>query len=64
MGDEYVDYVRVYTDKAGEWRWTAYSNNGRKLADSGEGFKSESYCLAAVEQAFPLTRVVADQDSD
>jgi uncharacterized protein YegP (UPF0339 family) len=34
-----------YKDAKGEWRWRLKASNGRILADSGEGYKSESECL-------------------
>jgi uncharacterized protein YegP (UPF0339 family) len=30
-------HFEIYTDRAGEWRWTLYADNGWKIADSGEG---------------------------
>ena len=33
-----------YKDKKGEWRWRLVAANGRILADSGEGYKSEKEC--------------------
>lgn len=40
---------RTYKDKRGEWRWTLYGINGRKMADSGEGYKRKAGCIKAVE---------------
>jgi uncharacterized protein YegP (UPF0339 family) len=40
----------VYKDKAGEWRWYLQAANGRKLADSGEGYSDKRDCLDAIEQ--------------
>jgi uncharacterized protein YegP (UPF0339 family) len=31
----------IYKDVQGEWRWHLKASNGRILADSGEGYKSE-----------------------
>ena len=39
----------VYKDKAGEWRWYLEAANGRKLADSGEGYIDKRDCLHAIE---------------
>jgi len=33
---------KVYKDRKGEWRWTLYAANGRKIADSAEGYKRSS----------------------
>lgn len=38
----------VDRDRAGEWRWNLTASNGRKLADSGEGYVHKLDCLAAV----------------
>ena len=28
----------LYKDAAGQWRWTLYAGNNRKIANSGEGY--------------------------
>jgi uncharacterized protein YegP (UPF0339 family) len=38
----------VYRDRANEWRWFLLAANSRKLADSGEGYRNKSDCLAAI----------------
>lgn len=35
----------VYKDKAGEFRWTLYAANLKKIADSGEGYKNRLDCV-------------------
>jgi uncharacterized protein len=35
-------YFRLYKDTSGHWRWTLYSSNGNKIADSGEGYVNKS----------------------
>lgn len=35
-------YFKLYKDSAGEWRWTLYATNGRKIADSSEGYHNKS----------------------
>ncbi|WP_440976318.1 YegP family protein [Pseudoxanthomonas winnipegensis] len=35
-------YFKLYKDNSGYWRWTLYASNGRKIADSGEGYNSKS----------------------
>ena len=40
----------VYRDRAGQWRWNLTAVNGRKLADSGEGYFNKQDCLAAVNR--------------
>lgn len=41
-------FFMKYTDQAHEWRWNLVADNGRKLADSGEGYKSEADCNHAI----------------
>lgn len=33
---------KVYKDKKGEWRWSLIARNGKKVADSAEGYKRKS----------------------
>lgn len=39
----------VFKDAAGEWRWRLVAGNGKRIAGSGEGYKSKAACLAAIE---------------
>lgn len=32
---------QTYPDHGGEWRWRALARNGRVVADSAEGYKTE-----------------------
>jgi len=34
-----MDTVHFYQDKAGEFRWRRQSENGRTVAESGEGYE-------------------------
>ena len=34
-----------YKDAKGEWPWRLKADNGRIIADSGEGYKNEQECL-------------------
>jgi uncharacterized protein YegP (UPF0339 family) len=52
------DKVVVYLDKADEWRWTFIRSNGRKLADSGQGYARKFDCLKS------MTRVTGGADID
>ncbi|HEU4880919.1 MAG TPA: DUF1508 domain-containing protein [Longimicrobium sp.] len=40
----------TYQDKAGEWRWYLQAANGKRLADSGEGYKNKQDCLDAIDK--------------
>jgi uncharacterized protein YegP (UPF0339 family) len=42
-----VQYL-VYKDHAEQWRWTYFAANGRKIADSGEGYHNKSDCLHGI----------------
>jgi len=42
-----MTYV-IYKDKLNEWRWYLKAANGKKIADSGEGYKNKSDCLNAI----------------
>jgi uncharacterized protein YegP (UPF0339 family) len=35
-------YFKLYKDSAGYWRWTLFASNGRKIADSAEGYYNRS----------------------
>jgi uncharacterized protein YegP (UPF0339 family) len=38
----------VYTDVNGQWRWYLQAANGRKIANSGEGYYNRQDCLDAI----------------
>ncbi len=38
-----------YRDSAHEWRWTLIWRNGKKRADSAEGYKRKSACLKDID---------------
>ena len=42
--------IEVYQDRAGERRWTFYATNGRKIADSGEGYATEYNVVRAARR--------------
>jgi uncharacterized protein YegP (UPF0339 family) len=37
-------HFEKYVDRANEWRWTLVAKNGKKIADSGEGYTDERGC--------------------
>ena len=39
----------IYEDDGGEWRWRLKSANGRKIADSAEGYSSKAGARRAVD---------------
>jgi uncharacterized protein YegP (UPF0339 family) len=42
-------YYYVYLDQAYQWRWTLYAANGRKIANSGEGYLNKADCLHGID---------------
>lgn len=38
----------IYADRSGEHRWTLVASNGKTIADSGEGYKTEADCLHGI----------------
>lgn len=38
----------IYVDLNNQWRWYLVAANGRKIANSGEGYINKQDCLAAV----------------
>lgn len=51
------DKVVVYFDAAGEWRWRRVAGNGRIIADSGEGYKSKSFCVGMAKRVNKFVRI-------
>jgi uncharacterized protein YegP (UPF0339 family) len=39
-----------YKDTKGEWRWRLKAQNGRIVADSGEGYKNLQDCLDEIDR--------------
>ena len=39
---------QVYKDAIGQYRWRLVAANGRRIADSGEGYNNKADCLAAI----------------
>ena len=39
----------VFTDAKGYWRWRLVSADGKRIAGSGQGYKTKAACLAAIE---------------
>ncbi len=38
----------IYKDVQGQWRWFLEAANGRKIADSGEGYYNQQDCLHGI----------------
>ena len=52
-----VASVLVYQDEAGEYRWTAKAANGKKVADSGEGYVNRSHAKKMAKALYPEARI-------
>jgi uncharacterized protein YegP (UPF0339 family) len=35
-------YFTIYRDSSGQYRWTLYAENNRKIADSAEGYLNKA----------------------
>lgn len=42
-------YYTLYTDSQGQWRWTLYAANHRKIANSGEGYHNKADAESAID---------------
>lgn len=49
----YERFIRVYKDRAFEFRWHAVERNGKKVCESGEGYKNKSDCLDGLRKYAP-----------
>lgn len=38
----------MYKDNAGQWRWTLWTVNNKRIADSGEGYINKQDCLNGI----------------
>ena len=48
-----VSRVVVYKDDSGEWRWTAFAANNKKVASSGEGYRNRLYAWRQAKALYP-----------
>lgn len=46
----------LYRDTQGQYRWYLQAANGRKIANSGEGYHHRDDCIAAVTLVMDTTR--------
>lgn len=56
--------IQVYKDTKGEFRWRITAPNGKKIANSGEGYKNHSDCLDGLELVFVALTDGSDWDWD
>jgi uncharacterized protein len=55
-----TNFFWVYRDHQGEYRWTLFARNEKKLADSGEGFNTRQGCeenIALVKRVVPAAPI-------
>ena len=52
-----VASVLIYQDEAGEYRWTAWSANNKKVADSGEGYVNRGWAKRMAKEMYPEARI-------
>ena len=53
MGNAATSRIRIYKDKDGDWRWTLYAPNNRKVAVSGEGYENKAHAERMARKLFP-----------
>jgi hypothetical protein len=56
-----IDFVTIYADAAGDWRWRVVATNGRTLADSGEGYANRSHAVEMAGRLFPGATIRDDE---
>lgn len=42
-------FFYLYTDVSGQWRWTLYAGNNKKIADSAESYWNKSDALHGID---------------
>jgi uncharacterized protein len=52
----------VYQDRSQEWRWRLKAENGRIVADSGEGYQNRQDCLDGIQLVKGSSQVPVYQD--
>lgn len=50
-------YAELYRDSIGEWRWVIFADNGRRVADSGEGYVNRGDCRHEFRRLHPFMRL-------
>jgi uncharacterized protein YegP (UPF0339 family) len=55
------DYVEVYTDAEGSWRWRLKAANHKVIAASGESFHDKSNAVRAARRVTGFSQVKAPE---
>lgn len=56
--------VRIRKSENGEFQWTAYAKNGRKLAWSGETYENAAHAAKMAKELFPTALVVDERGAE
>ncbi len=48
-----TDYVKIFRDEAGEWRWSRHAANHERIAISGEGYLNRHHAQTMAETLNP-----------
>ena len=60
-------YFYIYKDAANEWRWYFQATNGKKIADSGEGYHNLADCehgISLIKKDTPTAVTIGDSSYD
>lgn len=49
--------VKVREADNGEWHWTAFSRNNRKVATTGETYQDREWAAQAAHELFPTAKI-------
>jgi uncharacterized protein YegP (UPF0339 family) len=58
MPTEVSGHIEVYRDHKGDWRWRRVAENGRVLADGGQGYSRRIDLLEVVAKDYPSLEIV------
>jgi uncharacterized protein YegP (UPF0339 family) len=58
------DVVRVYKDRAGEWRWRRRAANGEVISTSSEGYSSYADCKHMAEELNLGVRIAVTNETE
>lgn len=51
-----------YRDANGEWRWRLVAANGKRVADSAEGYKTKAGVERAIDRMMDAVMIVRGED--
>jgi hypothetical protein len=56
--------VKVRKADNGEWLWTAYARNGRKVATTGETYKDREHAERMAGELFPTAEIITERSEE